>query len=112
MKRRKGASTIISSVKGTGYQKEYGGSLIIAFACKIDLRSEIANAHSASVVDAKKKKFERKKKKTLPLLCSSLFRDRAIKKIQDASGNIIQMEPNPHLANPTLPLQINFKQRL
>lgn len=35
-RRKKGVSTIISSVKGTGYQKEYGGSLIIALACKRD----------------------------------------------------------------------------
>lgn len=76
-RRKKGVSTIISSVKGTGYQKEYRWLSLSLSYYRVYKRTrsilEAKKSHSASVVDEKK---ERKRKETLPLcfvpLCSAI----------------------------------------
>lgn len=74
-RRKKGVSTIISSVKGTGYQKEWLSLSLSYYRVYKRARSilEAKKSHSASVVDEKK---ERKRKETLPLcfvpFCSAI----------------------------------------
>lgn len=80
---------------------------------EIDLRSEIANAHSASVVDARKKKKnldEREKEKRYPRLFLFVLCDRAIKK--NGRMRVCERKYNPDGSESDTPFANKFHKIL